>query len=192
MADLPLLICGQGRCGTSLCMSMLQAGGVPVAGHYPSYEDDALLRSSLRATDIRNRYAGRAVKWLSPVVAVDWARPWAHVIYLCRDETQQAKSALKLLGVPANRRAVRSMAAGIRADDRKAKNALVHAGPMIVLHFEEMISKPDVVAAQLAKFVQPFMPNGFFDQQAACQIVRTRGTDCSPDLSIEVSQVMYG
>jgi hypothetical protein len=84
------------------------------------------------------------------------------------------------------------MAAGIRADDRKAKNALVHAGPMIVLHFEEMISKPDVVAAQLAKFVQPFMPNGFFDQQAACQIVRTRGTDCSPDLSIEVSQVMYG
>lgn len=36
--DTLILVCGFGRCGSSLVMQMLDVGGLPVVGSFPDYE----------------------------------------------------------------------------------------------------------------------------------------------------------
>ncbi|MCB6178601.1 hypothetical protein LHP98_10720, partial [Rhodobacter sp. Har01] len=59
-------VAGFGRCGTSLACAMLAAGGLPVAGVAPVFEDH---RFSPRRTDPAWRLAqtGRVVKWVCPL-----------------------------------------------------------------------------------------------------------------------------
>ena len=168
---------------------MLEAGGVQTVARYPAYEDDAILRDQLRASDIQQRYAGRAVKWLNPIMRRETAATWGKVIYLIRDPIEQARSALKLIGQGQDRRTVRALAADLRQDDHRAVKALKAVGPIIILQFETMIGDPLGAAHRLGEFAGAFTPNGF-DALAAGRMVKARGVKSQPDLAIEISQIL--
>src|SRR5437868_14126670 len=92
--DYALGVCGFPRCGSSMTMRMLDAGGLPpISGSSPgSYELAGLDNLSARAT---GDFIGHAVKLLDFVQwygveglpAVPWRFVWLH-----RDHRQQARS----------------------------------------------------------------------------------------------------
>lgn len=92
--DYAVAVCGFGRCGTTMTMQMLVAGGLPPGNATePPYEGDpkALIGRNL---------AGRCVKLLDPCgTAAAVAGPTAgwRFIWLDRDPLEQAHSYLKLL-----------------------------------------------------------------------------------------------
>src|SRR5690348_16747758 len=88
-----LLICGLGRCGTSLVMQMLDMGGFPVVGKYPAYEPQQA--SSLVITqNYIDEHRGKAIKLLDPMRA-SFVPQNVRVIYLMRNLKEQARSQLK-------------------------------------------------------------------------------------------------
>ena len=96
MIDQPILmVAGQGRCGTTMMMSMLDHGGFPVTGQAPAYElDEMCPRRQMDYRWLANQ-TGHAVKWLSPLVVrlsrVALPVPLV-IIAMERDEREQGAS----------------------------------------------------------------------------------------------------
>ncbi len=191
MPDIPLLVCGLGRCGTSLCMSMLEAGGVPVCGKYPAYEDDCILRDQISAGEILFLYAGKAVKWLDPKLHPrDHLQGMAAIIWLSRDPKEQAKSQLKMMGQGPNRTMRRGMAKNIARDTQAILPRLMARNDGLQIDFAGIIHHPEHAARIIGNFALPFCPSGVFDYAAAAARVIPRSARCAPDMSIEIQQMM--
>jgi hypothetical protein len=186
MPDQPLLICGQGRCGTSLCLQMLQAGGMPVIGTHPAFEDPALLRAQV-VQSVAEAFGGYAVKWLNPIPVIKGKAPPMRIVYLVRNTSQQARSQIKLLGIAANRQKLRALAASIRHDDECAVRALGAIAPVQVIRFEQMITDPILAAQKLAVPAVHYCPA--FDVKAAAARVLRRTPSCAPDMAIEMAML---
>lgn len=166
---------------------MLEAGGIPVVGTFPAFEDVCLLRKQV-AADVCARFAGQAVKWLMPFPTnACFNEPAARIIYLTRDTKEQARSQLKLLGEGANRSKVRAMAASIKQDDRRAVAQLSSVGHVLAITFEEMISDPVKTSWAMAQFLDDLAADGEFNCAAAQRVVRKRGPYCLPDMALEAS-----
>lgn len=181
-------VCGFGRCGTTMAMAMLDAGGcLPLPGTNPgSYE----FASPAEALDHPlQAFRGHSVKLLDeqtlgPLPDVAWRFVW-----LDRDPLQQAISALKLLihtGVmdpPANTTQVRyrveRLVYSYRLDRPRYLGALRRVGPVTVLRYEDALAVPKRAAKALAK-VWPDL-----DRQAAAAAVHDRDGGCLPDLAAE-------
>lgn len=88
-----ILICGFGRCGTSLVMQMLAAGGIPVVGKAPGHEEHPPRGAD--AAYWREHYAGRALKVLDPHLNRPPAGLDYRILWLDRDSRQQALSQMK-------------------------------------------------------------------------------------------------
>lgn len=192
MRDPVLLVAGLGRCGTSLLMQMLRAAGVPVAGRAPAFED---IPVSLKGVDLDwlDAQRGRAVKWIDPVEAsIPNPEDWRYrVIFLNREAEQQAISQLKLLHLRSDRRMRRAMTARVARDTARAArivNRLAGTHGVLHLRFEQLITRPDVAAAKLARFCDMHgFPFG--DPDLAAAEVLPRGAGCASDLSIEIGQM---
>lgn len=91
-----VLICGLGRCGSSLACQMFDAGGADVVGEFPSFEHDNCAPDPKfkPAWVIDQLSAGRVVKLLDPhlnrLPEFD-----ACVIWIDRNAKQQAASTIK-------------------------------------------------------------------------------------------------
>lgn len=176
-----LIVAGLGRCGSSLTMQMLDAGGVPVVGRFPAYEPPEAHFASVRMHWLAQQ-EGRAVKVLDPeLVREPFSSVPRIVIWLGRDLTQQSRSIAKfsamLMGLPWKASQVRRLAAALKRDYPLARKAL---GLPDVVHldmsFEELISQPLAAAARMAEFLKP---HGFtLDERGAAAVVRVRGTAC--------------
>lgn len=183
----PLLVCGHGRCGSSLVMKMLQAGGYPVYGEAPAFEpDDVGFDRTMRT--LLPRLIGKAAKILDPQLS-DWPPTFdARIIWLDRDPKQQAKSQVKFVrtlnpGISIPGGAWRAMAASLKPDTAKALAIFERAGcPVLRLRFEEIITRPAHTALRLSDFVA-----SDFDATAAHSVVIKRPTNCAPDLAIEMA-----
>lgn len=186
MALPAIIVSGFGRCGSSLTMQMLAAGGVPCVGEWPAYEDQ---RSSPLNLDIEwlGALNDCAVKLLDPHVAPRLPKI-AAVIWLDRDPAQQAASALKFMaamcsGIDQGRQARRAMAASYRADRAAAHAALgIGATPPAVdalkITFEFMIARPMEAASAITRFVERL---GYqVDIDAMASVVVRRTTRCLP------------
>ena len=111
-----VLVVGLGRCGSSLTMQMLAAGGMPVHGKAPTYEvEEAMVGRMDRAWLAAQR---GAIKVLEPkrMPSLVLDHPGNAIIWLDRDPDQQAKSQAKFLHLVADtpklsRKAVRGLAA---------------------------------------------------------------------------------
>jgi hypothetical protein len=163
-------------------MQMFDAGGFPVAGSYPAYEDEEVA-ALWHVGDNPAAYTGRAVKMVDP-----WRWRTAHrgakVIYCTRDETEQAKSQLKFGMVMAgytpdlSRDTVRRMRAVLRQDDRRARAWLIaRASDWLDFPFEKSINDPAAAAASLDRFL-----GGGLDCAAMAAAVRSRTDKCHPSL----------
>lgn len=185
------IVTGMGRCGSSLVMAMLAAGGMPVLGNAPDYEDDACGARDIPA-ELLEANRGRAVKILAahhhtfpPVMD-------ARIITLRRDATQQARSQMKLLwhmnrGPAPNRAGVRAVATSIVSDEARCDRIwLLTRLPWMALRFEHILAHPLGAAMQLATFCGLSVDA----VPAMAAVVLMRGPECLPDMSIEAAGIV--
>lgn len=175
-------VCGFGRCGSSMTMAMLTAGGVmPAAGvGPPSYE----------LPNIRLAYrlplAGHSVKLLDAPLhfGVPDAPAWRFV-WLDRDPVEQAKSTLKLVaavdGSEYEPGAVDLLTRSYEADRPRALGRLRRHGDVLVLQYERVLANPRKAAKLLRREVWPEL-----DVDAAAAAVHQRDGRCRDDLNFEL------
>lgn len=176
------IVTGFGRCGSSLAMQMLSAGGMPCAGEYPAFE--LSVAAGPQNLSWLSDYQGRAVKILDPQYHQWPMKVPFRFIWLDRDRNEQSKSSLKFLqfnGVPvnSNRATRRSIARSFYKDRPKCMQvfkSLTNQNPLFVL-FEAILAGPKVVADVLSNFV-----GGGLDTEAMAKVVIPRGPKCLPGL----------
>lgn len=188
-----VLVAGLGRCGTTLTVNMLAAGGIPGVGRAPAYEPDEI-KGDIDPAWL-DAQAGRCVKVLDPqtkrwpIRAAD--APPVRTVWLDRDPKQQARSQAKMavmlggFAIP-DRRHMRRWIAGLAQDRRAARLALSGAGMPIgrEFRFEQLLADPETVARKLADWLRPDF--GDLDEAAMAAVVIPRSPVCAPDLSLEV------
>lgn len=177
-------VCGFGRCGSTMVMAMLDAGGVkPVAGSAPlSYELPGL--EALEGCDL----AGKTVKLLDGIQYYDLPEATWRFIWLDRDVKQQAKSFVKfgsaVLGDLFQAGAdVEAAIAESYVRDRPTTLAGYRArGLLLTLRYEDVLARPLTAAAQIRRTVAPQL-----DIERAASAVHVRTGECKPDLAFECS-----
>lgn len=184
-------VCGFGRCGSTMVMSMLVAGGMtPGNASEPPYEGDpaALHGRDLSGTCVKLLDAGEmATVPLGPTAA--WRFVW-----LDRDPIQQAASYVKFLtalapvtGVMPRRGAAGRLALSYLEDRPQLTVMLREIGPVLFLSFEQVLANPRKAARDLRKHVWPGL-----DVDAAAAVVHVREPQCLPDLSVELALTRRG
>lgn len=177
-----IAVSGFGRCGSSMLMQMLHAGGVPCTGRAPAFEDNAVVYAV--TPEYVAEHAGHAVKVLDPQrVGLPGN---VRVIWMDRDVNEQARSLIKftelLHGVRYSRDARRSLPASLRRD-RIAAMRVIGQRPLMAMRFESVLRMPISAACRLRDFVAPLQ----FDPLAAAAQVRQRDSECAPGLDLELS-----
>lgn len=184
-----IIVGGLARCGTTLMMHMLHAGGIPCIGTKPDFEVEEVNHRQVDPAFLA-RHPGHALKLLDPHETPLPVGTRAVLIWLDRDPDQQARSQAKFVrmtmsGIPMpNRSTLRRWAAGLRGDRAKAL-ARFPGWPRLELKFEAIITGPETTAHQIAGFLCQWWPDLDVERMAAQ--VRPRPTDCAPDLAIELA-----
>ena len=172
-----LLVCGFGRCGSSLVMQMLAAGGMPVAGEWPAFEDEVASPSN-PARDWAGA-AGKAVKVIDPF-RIRLPEGRCPAIWLDRDRREQARSQAKfaatMMGLRFGRSGERKLQSSYLSDRPKAMAAL--SGRSIeCMQFEDVLRDPRGAAATLAR-----ISGRTLDEVAMARVVRPRVPTCYPTM----------
>lgn len=175
-----MLICGFGRCGSSLAMQMLAAGGMPTTGLYPGFEDEAVMATMKARAAFYRANAGRAIKVLDPHLYPIPGGLEYRAVWLDREPREQAKSIVKWAGamlghgVHAPRGRAKAIERGLQRDRAKAIDQVKSVTrDILFLTFEQLVEGPASAAKALA--VHAGVP---MDEAAMAKVVRTRGTDC--------------
>lgn len=177
-------VCGFGRCGSTMLMAMLDAGGIPpVATADPgTYEHDPTV--TLAAAD----YEGRAVKLLDGTIPRDLPRIGWRIVWLDRDPIEQARSFVKfargILEIPLPPGSHLLVAATYGRDRPRSIARVAKLGPALTLAYEDVLADPRRAAAELGAHVADGRP---FDVDAAAAVVHRRDPSCAPDLSVEAA-----
>ena len=176
-----VIVAGLGRCGTSMVMQMLAAGGIAMVGTFPDFEDmDTDRQRGLNPAAWLARCAGRAVKVLDPQRVPPPAGQSYRTIWLTRDPEQQGRSQIKLIDAHPSRAMRKAMAQSIRRDARRALAAADLSGrPMLHLTFEQILGDPFTTAAAIVEHVGADQ----FGEGAAWRMataVMPRGPHCLP------------
>lgn len=155
------LVCGFGRCGTSMVMQMLAAGGLPCTGTYPIFE--ATLPTGADAAWWAAQ-RGKAVKILDLLGTPGFRLPagYYRAIWMDRRPAEQARSQSKFNAVfsPAEQRYIdtranrRAIETALIRDRPKAIQALrrLCAEEPLILPFEDVLNAPDSTARRLAEW----------------------------------------
>ena len=175
------VVCGFGRCGTSLLMQMLAAGGMAVHGEYPAYEDPAARGGNSALFDT---LPGKAIKLLDEPALHSLSGCYLYdFVWLDRNEREQAFSACKLLaaaGHPLPRGAAKVLT---RSYWRSRPGLLAHlrallGSRLLRLRFEDVLAEPLRAAETLIHFLgQPQL-----DRYEMVEQVRPRSPKCYPGL----------
>lgn len=174
-------VAGMGRCGTTMVMDMLRAGGVPTMGVWP-YED--VQSWQLAGMDLHG-YAVKLVQGGAMAEIPVGRTPWTFV-WMDRDPTEQARSQRKFL--TANLASVTKVppasdpyVQATRHNQEQSRPSLLggfrQVGPVLVLEFERVLRDPRRAARQLRDEVFPRL-----DVDRAASVVVRRDPACAPDI----------
>lgn len=192
-----LLICGLGRCGLSLTMQMLDAGGVPCFGEFPAYETDHLGIGAPLTEKFMNERRGQAVKLLDPHRSmISRSVPFVF-IWLDRDAKEQTKSQLKLVQHALGGRHTFSdvnQKAWAESLTRDRNEALLYSlgknTPRLFVAFELLLSHSQSEARRISGWLAE---HGIqMDPLKAAKAVIPRGPKCLPNLDIEIGLIERG
>lgn len=179
-----VIVTGLGRCGSSLTMQMLAAGGLRALGKYPTFEVSQAMLGTL-TRDWLQQQQNCAIKILDPHRLADSVLnlPGQRVIWLDRNLEQQACSQVKfmrlVLGVPVNRKAARGVESLLRVDTARCHRLLAMlAVPVLRLSFEHLVTHPAGAASTIAGFLSP-LP---LDEAAMASAAVARLPQCLPGL----------
>ena len=182
-----VLVCGMGRCGTSMVMAMLERGGLPVYGEYPAYEpDDTSMDRDMPS--LLSKLGARACKILDPIRS-EWPHQInAKVIWLDRNATQQAKSQIKLIrltsgfSIPGN--AWKKLRDSLIAEREENLDLLSQRCAVHITSFEAILSYPATASYEIANFLKRDL-----NQSAMAAVVQARSPKCAKGLEIEEAGV---
>lgn len=191
-----IIVTGLGRCGTSLLMHMLKAGGVPVTGNYPDFEVTPAARRYVSAQWL-NACAGSAVKVLDPhkhAWPLATLMPEVIVLWLDRDPKEQAQSQAKFMewttGQQLNRRARKTIESSLPFETEQAIKCLERLKPIALkrIPFADLVTYPWSTINDLKHVLGASFP---FDPTAAASVVISRPPECAPDMRIETEGLMH-
>jgi len=185
VATMIILVCGFGRCGSSLVMQMLKTAGIGVDGVPPYYETPQGYDG-----DWISQQEGRAVKILEPHRHDRHFLPGNYAcIWLDRDLKEQAKSHFKFqtekrgLILTESRNKRKDLIKWFKKERSKAINVCESLGPTLYLEFEELLSHPTASAAQICQHCEiPIEGNLYRMSQVAIE----REPDCRDSLDLEL------
>jgi hypothetical protein len=189
------IVSGFGRCGSSVVMQMLHAAGMPMAGRWPSFEDDRFSVERVAVgIDTITSVSGCAIKVLDPHLVVLPRGPAYRAIWLTRDPVEQAKSQAKLLrllsGVVIDRATRRKLEHSYSSDELPALAALRAAGVPTPLHltFEALLANSRRAAENIASHCG--LQECRVPTMAAA--VQQRRPQCAPDMALELALLAQG
>lgn len=172
-------VCGFGRCGSTMVMAMLWAGGCPCPGEAP-WEDPfphkAQPGTALKLLDL---YKVRGLP-----AAAEWKFIW-----LDRDPMEQARSQIKFAmatmpgAIKDPEDAIHRFACSYGQDRPRDLAFLRRHGEVMVLQYERILAAP----LKFAKALRRFYPE--LDLRKAAAIVHERDGVCRPDLAVELAVV---
>lgn len=179
-----LVVSGFARCGSSLAMQMLRAGGVRCVGKPPAFEDMRSAPHGPIEDGWFAKLAGRAVKVLEPALNRIPARVPRRAIWLDRDPEEQARSYLRFLRVvhgvaPGDDGATIGKLARSLVRDRPRSIACLGVVPLIV-PFERMLAQPAAVAEEISTFAGLDL-----DPAAMAAVVGQRSNEYGPYAELE-------
>lgn len=199
--DRVIVVSGLARCGTSLMMRMLHAGGIEpycepdkVGNSYETSRSIALPGRS----DWLEECRGKAVKLLGPDRFTPPLSLACDVIWMDRDVREQARSQLKFQAVnrpdaDCSARNRRFRMSRLRRE-RKTCLRLFRRMPRARVHltrFEDVITDPVAAAVPLVEFLGLDRERGFTAARMAFQ-VRKREPDCLPYMAEPLMALGYG
>lgn len=184
MTDYAVAVCGFGRCGSTMAMTMLVAGGCPPGNAAePPYEGlpAGLVGRDLSGTCVKLLHGSR----MGEVPA--GPTPAWRFVWLDRNPVEQARSMVKFLRVMAPVTGITprpgseiSIARTFEQDRPQILGALRRVGPVLVLDYERVLIRPRRAARMLRREIWPGL-----DVDAAAAVVHERGAACRPDLAFE-------
>ncbi len=194
----PVIVSGYGRCGSSMLMNVLRAGGVEwatgaqeLSGEHESTWDAWLALQP-----------GTAIKVLDPLAPAHEPLDQmigCRIFWLERNLTEQVKSYVKFseaglithVGVVPQRvrypaRKKKELRSAFELDRPDSLERLRCAGDVVVMRYEDALAVPQQFAQAVAE-VLPEWPD--FDVDAAAAVIHRRSPDCRPDLTYELTGV---
>lgn len=184
-------VCGFGRCGSSMVMQMLAAGGLPTApGASQGSGEHASLEGALAAA-----VPGTAVKLLDLKMAaengvpVDLTGAWS-LIWLDRDPRWQAESFRKFMRIAVGLRLsvaeTRRFRDSLESDRGPSLDWLSSWGhPLLTIRYERILADPLGQAAVIAEH----LAWAGLDVEAMSRVVHARSPRVLPDLEVEMASV---
>lgn len=178
----PIVVSGFGRCGSSLTMQMLAAGGVPCVGEPPDFEVSGAAHRI--APEFIASCAGQAVKILDPH-RVGLPGEMA-VVWLDRNTREQAASHAKFahaaLGREYDRKQRRALQRQLEADLPRALRE-IDDRLLLRIDFGLLVMDPKHHALLLRQRLKYL---GYdLDAEAAAAVVIRRPPQCMPTMHIE-------
>lgn len=185
------LVAGLARCGSSLTMAMLQAGGLPVVGCPPVFEVAQFQPQFTDETFLR-RCDGRILKWLDPLnTYLPRTLEVGPVLWLDRDHVQQAASFKKLCALWGQDLSIQRGGGELPEQLANATSSAVARlsayGNFTRLSFETILADPLGSASLLARH---FRPLGVLDVRAAASVVKQRLPACQPEMEFSAAAAL--
>lgn len=186
-----ILVCGFGRCGSSLMMQMLDAGGIKCLGEGPAYEP-AEVGMNRNMKRLLFKLGARAAKILDPQRS-KWPKiDGVKIIWMHRNPHEQAKSQVKFLTMLSGYQmgsmkphTIAKLTDSFVQDLQPTMGMLKSLGADILeMHFEEVLESPLYAAQKVDAFV-----GHKFDTEKAASVVIKRSHECAPGLDIEMQLV---
>lgn len=152
------VVCGFGRCGSTLAMTMLWAGGMPVyADTACGFESEVVDLLPLKTTWMQNA-VGRAVKVLNPHINVLPQTYGYNFIWMDRNERDMALSMAKfsrtLIGVNMSHTDQIRLERNLKQDRATVLPLLrrYEESRLLMLNFADIVTRPEEAAETLANF----------------------------------------
>ena len=182
------VVTGFTRCGTTLMMRMLHAGGIqPYAETLYGYETNEAIGLPANHKWIEKVH-GMAVKILEPLHHIPPRGFDYRFILMVRNPKEQAKSQIKFIraaGQPVNdsRDVRRRLQASLENDLPKMIRLLQgYHCPLLIVRFEDLIKQPLAQAMRVSEFCKGL------NYESMAQQVQERQPDCLPYL-MELSMI---
>lgn len=183
-----IIVAGYGRCGMSLMMQMLHAGGVPCAASWPAFETEEVSQKPIRR-EFFDKRPGRAVKVISPNTATLPPGLSPYIVIWCdRDVREQAKSWRKFLrhtnGINLTKADMIRLARSLEKDRKDSLIGQFGLSRKLIVSFEATLKYPDRAVNRIHDFIKPWWPN--LNRAAMINTVIPRSPRCGPSLDVEL------
>lgn len=184
-----IIVAGLGRCGSTMIMQMLRAGGMPVVADNLVSCEDSRSNSITKKSSWLEEAQGKAIKVLLPDV-INLPNEFSYrIIWIKRDYNEQAKSQVKFLrllqAIHISSSAWKKMARELPKQEMigmiKFKRRSL---PIAIFTFEDILIDPLREAIRICEYLK--QDHGYLLPTVMANVVKKRSSKCAEGLDIEI------